>query len=135
MHTQMKRLYQAAEALKKIKGQSDVARALNASPQTINNWEARGMSKAGMLTAQNVLGCSATWLDTGTGPMEIGASDTTDQIVAVEQDYGLQWISSEEYKLLTRYRGADQDGKSKIMRIAEQMPKKLLNRIISNDQA
>jgi phage repressor protein C with HTH and peptisase S24 domain len=69
MHDQMKRLYEAAEKLKGIVGQSEVARALNASPQTINNWEARGMSKAGMLNAQKVFGCSANWLSSGDGPM------------------------------------------------------------------
>ncbi|MES2346281.1 MAG: helix-turn-helix transcriptional regulator [Pseudomonadota bacterium] len=68
----MKRLYEAAEALRGITGQSDVARAMNASPQTINNWEARGMSKAGMLNAQSAFGCSATWLETGEGAMALG---------------------------------------------------------------
>jgi phage repressor protein C with HTH and peptisase S24 domain len=69
MHEQMKRLYYSAEQIKGITGQSDVARAMNASPQTLNNWEARGMSKAGMIKAQEVFGCSATWLDTGEGEM------------------------------------------------------------------
>jgi phage repressor protein C with HTH and peptisase S24 domain len=66
---QMKRLYEAAEALKSLKGQSEVARALNLSPQTVNNWEARGISKPGMLKAQAVLGCDANWLETGEGSM------------------------------------------------------------------
>jgi len=69
---QMKRLYEAAEALRGIKGQSELARALNLSPQTVNNWEARGMSKSGMLSAQALLGCSATWLASGEGEMTIG---------------------------------------------------------------
>lgn len=74
MHIQMKRLYEAAKALRGIEGQSDIARALNASPQTINNWEARGMSKPGMLRAQLIFGCSATWLDRGEGPMSMADS-------------------------------------------------------------
>jgi phage repressor protein C with HTH and peptisase S24 domain len=69
MHTQMKRLYQAAEQLQGITGQSNLARALNTSPQTVKNWEARGMSKQGLLTAQRVIGCDATWLETGAGDM------------------------------------------------------------------
>lgn len=75
MHEQMKRLYEAAAKLKGIEGQSDVARALNASPQTINNWEARGMSKAGMLNAQQAFGCSANWLSTGQGAMALAPAD------------------------------------------------------------
>lgn len=69
MHIQMTRLYEAARQLADIEGQSNVARALNASPQTLKNWEGRGMSKHGMITAQSVFGCSATWLDTGEGAM------------------------------------------------------------------
>ncbi|MGW8391112.1 XRE family transcriptional regulator [Pseudoduganella sp. HUAS MS19] len=71
MNIQMTRLYEAAKALRGIDGQSDVARALNASPQTINNWEARGISKPGLLKAQAVFGCSATWLESGLGPMTV----------------------------------------------------------------
>lgn len=69
MHEQMKRLYEAADKLRGIKTQAEVARALNTSSQTINNWEARGMSKAGILNAQGVIGCDANWLATGEGNM------------------------------------------------------------------
>jgi len=86
MHMQMRRLYEAAETLRGITGQSDVARALNASPQTINNWEARGMSKAGMLTAQAAIGCSATWLATGEGPMKVGQTGPLMSVRAVDKD-------------------------------------------------
>lgn len=71
MHEQMKRLYEAAAALAGLKTQAEVARALNQSQQTVNNWEARGISKAGLLKAQSAIGCSATWLETGTPPMAL----------------------------------------------------------------
>lgn len=69
MHPSMARLYQAARELKDVVGQSAVGRLLNASPQTIKNWETRGVSKAGAITAQEIVGCSATWVLEGTGPM------------------------------------------------------------------
>lgn len=69
MHETAKRLYQAAKSLRNTEGQSAVARLLNASPQTLKNWEARGVSNPGMLTAQRLIGCSATWLETGCGDM------------------------------------------------------------------
>lgn len=72
MHEQMTRLYFAAKALRHVEGQSDVAKLLNESPQTLNNWEARGISKGGMLTAQEVIGCNAVWLRDGTGNMTSG---------------------------------------------------------------
>lgn len=69
MHETTERLYLAAKDLRKITGQSDLARALNASPQTVKNWESRGVSKQGMLDAQRLIGCSALWLETGLGTM------------------------------------------------------------------
>jgi phage repressor protein C with HTH and peptisase S24 domain len=71
MHVQMKRLYEAAEVLAGLKTQAEIARALNQSQQTVNNWEARGISKAGLLKAQSAIGCSATWLETGAPPMAL----------------------------------------------------------------
>ena len=67
MNPQMTRLYDAAREIKGIRGQSDLARELNTSPQTVNNWEARGISKKGLLHIQSVLGISASWIDTGEG--------------------------------------------------------------------
>lgn len=74
MHPQMERLYLAARELRKVQGQSELARALNTSPQTIHNWESRGVSKQGMLLAQRIVGCSASWLETGNGPMSLSES-------------------------------------------------------------
>lgn len=73
MNTQMERLYSAAKELKGLVGQSALARALNTSPQTVHNWELRGISKQGLLLAQKVVGCSAQWIETGLGPMSIGS--------------------------------------------------------------
>ena len=67
MNQQMKRLYEAASEARGIRGQSDLARVLNTSPQTINNWETRGISKQGLLSIQNVLGISASWVQSGHG--------------------------------------------------------------------
>lgn len=67
MNAQMTRLYAAAREIQGIRGQSDLARALNTSPQTVNNWEARGISKKGLLQIQATLGISAQWIETGQG--------------------------------------------------------------------
>lgn len=72
MHPATQRLYQSAKSLQSIEGQSAVARALNESPQTVKNWETRGISKAGALKAEAALGVRATWLLTGEGDMKAG---------------------------------------------------------------
>lgn len=77
MHATMVRLYEAARSLKNLETPTDVARALNQSQQTINNWERRGMSRVGMIEAQKHIGCSATWLQTGKGSMTYDASIRT----------------------------------------------------------
>lgn len=84
MHDTMKRLYQAAEELKGLRGQVKVARYLNASPQMLNNWESRGMSKDGMLTAQEKIGCSALWLKTGKGEKTVPSSALNDHSELLE---------------------------------------------------
>ena len=68
MDKTMERLYEAA-AEKEVAGQSALARALGQTPQVVKNWEARGISKNGMLLAQKKLGVSAIWLETGQGEM------------------------------------------------------------------
>lgn len=69
MHPATERLYLAAKTLSDIAGQSAVARALNESPQTVKNWESRGVSRAGALKAEEILGVRAAWLLTGEGNM------------------------------------------------------------------
>lgn len=65
MNETMERLYRFALEEHGIQGQTALAKALNTSPQTINNWEARGISKEGKLKAHAVLGVDPFWLDTG----------------------------------------------------------------------
>lgn len=76
MHASTDRLYQAAKQLRDISGQSAVARLLNESPQTVKNWETRGVSRAGAMTAETVIGVRAAWLLTGEGPMVAGTTAT-----------------------------------------------------------
>lgn len=101
MNEQMTRLYQAAREIKGIKGQSALARALGTSPQTLHNWELRGISKAGLLTAQKVIGCSASWIESGQGIMLIGPNSNVvntplgaRQIPLIGHDQAIAWVQS-----------------------------------------
>ena len=76
MHETAVRLYEAAKDLRRIEGQSAVARALNESPQTVRNWEIRGVSKSGAVKAQHAFGCDANWILNGTGVMELRATNS-----------------------------------------------------------
>lgn len=69
IHPTAARLLEAAKTLKGAEGPSDVARLLGVSPQQVTNWKSRGVSTEGMLDAQRLIGCSATWLQTGEGEM------------------------------------------------------------------
>jgi len=80
----MTRLYKAAEILRETTGQSAVAALLNESPQTLNNWESRGMSKNGMLKAEEVIGCRARWLQDGSG--EMGGQTVKRKIIEFNPD-------------------------------------------------
>lgn len=77
MHESAQRLFEAAKVARhSIETAADLARALNQSEQTINNWSYRGngVSKQGRLLAQKELGISATWIEDGTGPMFSGSN-------------------------------------------------------------
>lgn len=72
MHESFRRLFEAAKQVRpSIRTVADLARSLNQSEQTINNWAYRGngVSKQGRLLAQRELGVSATWIDDGQGQM------------------------------------------------------------------
>lgn len=82
MNPQMERLYIAAKRLHDVEGQSALAKLLNVSPQTVNNWEDRGISSEGLLKAQEAVGCNAIWLRDGTGQMSIaGNHPSADEII------------------------------------------------------
>lgn len=57
-----KRLYEAAEQLRDVRGPSAVARLLGVSPQVMKNWELREVSEGGALLAQLEIGCDANWI-------------------------------------------------------------------------
>lgn len=63
MHESMARLYQVTANNEGVElGPSELARAMNESPQVIKNWETRGLSLPGALKAQEHFKCNANWL-------------------------------------------------------------------------
>ena len=46
---------------------SSLAKRMNVSPQTMNAWKDRGVSRDGVLAAEALFGCSANWVRTGEG--------------------------------------------------------------------
>ena len=70
IHQSAARLYRAAKEMRGIEGQSEIARLLDEFPQTVKNWESRGVSVGGALKAQSRIGCDANWLLNGTGAMK-----------------------------------------------------------------
>lgn len=85
MHATMDRLYLAARIIKGIEGPAELGRLLNQSPQTITNWQSRGMSKSGMIASQAALGVSVTWLETGKGDMVPGGLPETSPVQAAQE--------------------------------------------------
>jgi hypothetical protein len=78
MHDSCARLYQAAKELTGTQGQSAVARLLGETPQTVKNWEKRGVSADGAIAAQKLMGCRASWIRDGEGLMTHQAPTLTD---------------------------------------------------------
>lgn len=73
VHPSLVRLLEvAAEA--KVVGPAALAKALNQSEQTVNNWRYadRGVSREGAMLAQQRFKVSATWIRKGTGEKMVG---------------------------------------------------------------
>jgi hypothetical protein len=97
IHESMNRLYQAALELGGIKGQSAVARALDCSPQVVQNWEKRGISNKAALSAERIFGCSARWIMDGTGEMSLlDATDPACQYDGLIKDVIKMMLKSDE---------------------------------------
>ena len=62
MHNSMAKLYEFVADKFRLTGQSAIARKMGESPQVVKNWESRGISESGALTAQLIFGCDANWL-------------------------------------------------------------------------
>lgn len=85
IHASIRRLYSVASEVGDD-APAKVARRLNISAQTLNNWEARGISQAGALSAQDVYGCDAVWVMTGKGArVAAGVRDQKSVYVAHSQ--------------------------------------------------
>jgi hypothetical protein len=109
MNDQMTRLYLAAKTLRGVDGPSAIAKLLNVSPQTVHNWEDRGISQDGLLKAQEQVGCNAIWLRDGAGQMTPGGGE-------IEMD--------EMIELLALYQQSSQNGRSMILDIARSCAKR-----------
>lgn len=118
MHPSLARLYESAKSLKKpIVGKSAVAAWLNESPQSVNNWETRGVSRRGALAAQDKTGYSATWILKGTGEKLIGAAALP---ALPEKGAVSKPLSSEEKELISHWRNLlRKDRQAKLTEIAK----------------
>lgn len=70
MDATFERLFTAATQIKGIKNKAELARLLNISPQTLKNWESRGISSQGVIESAAILNISTQWLTNGTGEMK-----------------------------------------------------------------
>lgn len=82
VHPTMTRLFE-----KTGKSPTELANLLNESPQNINNWCKRGISKKGALLVNNVLGYDLDWILTGNGVAEQSKDNNFEQNVAMPNKF------------------------------------------------
>jgi hypothetical protein len=117
LHPSAVRLYEAAASLKPaVIGQSAVASWLIESPQTVNNWERRGVSRAGALAAQRKSGFDAHWILTGEGERRKASATAPEE--GKKGDF-IEALSTEERELVRHFRHLlGSDRKVKLAEIA-----------------
>ena len=67
------RLLTAAKELRKLRNAAEVARELDVSDQTIQNWKTRGVPDSQLVKIQEKIGALPKWIATGDGPMVAAA--------------------------------------------------------------
>lgn len=101
MHESMKRLYEEAERLAGVTGQSNLARYLNQSPQVVKNWEKRGVSKDGLKAAFERLRADSDYLMSGVRKTPVDPDANIDQnLKKVRSIHGevpkISWVKAGE---------------------------------------
>jgi hypothetical protein len=76
-----------AKSQKPVRNFTDLADAMDESPQTIHNWSKRGVSKEGALKAEAKYGCSSNWVLTGQDKKSASAalSQRLDETRSIEE--------------------------------------------------
>lgn len=74
MDKSYERLLQAAKELKQLKNAAEVARKLDITDQTIQNWKRRGVPDSKLLKIEEKIGALPSWIATGAGDMAKKAS-------------------------------------------------------------
>lgn len=104
VHASMEKLYQFVDKSIKLSGQSALAHKMKESPQTVKNWETRGISEGGALKAQHLFGCNANWL-LGQSEAAKAPDHASGPMIASDNNGGWNWpfwsVSPKAYALLT----------------------------------
>lgn len=98
----MARLYDASNYFHpEFSYKADLARLLNTSEQVLTNWEARGVSDKGVLSACGKMpGLNATWLRSGEGQMlNFGSQKATEAPAPIDSDDGFVAIKRVDLKI------------------------------------
>lgn len=119
MHPTMTRLYDYVARTKKVIGQSAVAKIMDEVPQTLNNWESRGISKQGLIKAQELFGCHMQWIKTGNG------NESINNTITAKQDVMPYLVSTDgnvfETQLLNFYRRMSTKHKDAVFDLANKL--------------
>lgn len=83
----------AIERILEVTGKTpvEIAKAINASPQSVNNWHKRGISKKGQQDIAKAFNLSLDWISTGQGavyttPYEISNARPSTKSITIWQD-------------------------------------------------
>lgn len=93
IHPTMQRVYEATEL-----DQSDLAHAINISPQAVNNWDLRGISKKGLTLISDMFNVSSDWILSGNGDVKIGRHNLShDQLFKKNYAPTAKWVPVKSY--------------------------------------
>lgn len=122
VHPSLMRLFEVALSQEPpVDGSSAVAKWLNVSPQMVNNWRTRGVSREAAMLAQEKTGYSANWIRHGGGEKLVRT--------APEKGAVFKELNTEERELIEHFRHLlGKDRRAKLEEIRDLAAERLAER-------
>jgi transcriptional regulator with XRE-family HTH domain len=113
-----------------LKSHGALAELVGVSWQTVQLWEKEGGTapkRTRLDKVAKVLGVSTAWLLNGPDNFpEKSADSAATSLPSNTSPPGLQWVTYDEYQILTMYRATDATGRQSILDVAETVKKSLI---------
>lgn len=106
-----------------------LAKACGVKPPSVNGWlsgKSKFLRGENLLKAASALKVSEEWLAEGRGPMKKQESKVSSMVLPNKRVRS-NWLSDDEYEIISRYRGGTVEGRQSLRNLAEIIPQAIFD--------